>query len=89
MTIKVNTWYNTDRLLEPALDYLAKTMSTPNTGREEKYVASPISESLFYTILYDPNDKYAKLLEERNLIYDTVTEAQDAALLMIQVLGDY
>lgn len=89
MSFKKNTWYSTDHLLEPALDYLSKQLSTPNTGREEKYVASPISESLFYTIFYDPNDKYAKLLEERNLIYDTVTEAQDAALLMIQVLGDY
>lgn len=89
MAIKVDTWYSTDRLLEPALDYLSKQFSAPNTGREEKYVASPISESLFYTILYDPNDKYVKLLDERNLIYNTVTEAQDAALLMIQVLGDY
>ena len=88
MSIKVDTWYSTDRILEPTLDNLSNMLSTPNTGREEKYVASPISESLFYTIFYDPNDKYVGLLEERNLIYDTVTEAQDAALLMIQVLGD-
>lgn len=89
MSIKVDTWYSTDRILEPTLDNLSNMLSTPKTGKEEKYVASPISESLFYTIFYDPNDKYVKLLEERNLIYNTVTEAQDAALLMIQLLGDY